>query len=85
MLDFEKICEFLASILSTNSTISDRSEIIGVVFDSDKNVLLSSKPDFNFNEFAQNNEIDFKNIKKTKQLNFYWLEMVLKKKKYLII
>lgn len=68
VLDFEKICEFLASILSTNSTISDRSEIIGVVFDSDKNVLLSSKPDFNFNEFAQNNEIDFKNLKKTNKI-----------------
>ena len=68
VLDFEKICEFLASILATDSVISDRSEIVGVVFDNDKNVLLSSNPEFNFNEFAQNNEIDFKNLKKTNKI-----------------
>ncbi|TLD85314.1 hypothetical protein LS70_001845 [Helicobacter sp. MIT 11-5569] len=79
VLDFEKIQDFLNQVLPNESTIiSENSEIFSIVFNDYKNVLATTKPDFDFEEFSQNEIIDFKNLKKMNQI------MKIGQKHYLI-
>ena len=64
VLDYEKIKAFLNQVLPQESAVvSDKSEVFSVIFDNHKNILVSSKADFDFNTFIQEEEIDFKNLK----------------------
>ncbi|MCI5968618.1 cache domain-containing protein [Helicobacter sp.] len=69
VLDFAKIQDFLNQVLPKKSEIvSEESEMFSVVFDDNKNILATSKSDFSFDEFLQNDNIDFKNFKKMSQI-----------------
>lgn len=69
VLDFAKMQAFLNQVLpSESSIVSKESEIFSVVFDDYKNILSTTKPDFSFDVFLQNETLDFKSLKKMNQI-----------------
>ncbi|MBX7489911.1 cache domain-containing protein [Helicobacter turcicus] len=69
VLDFARIGDFLNQVLPKESKIvAEESEIFSVVFDDNKNILATTKSDFRFDEFLQNDVIDFKNLKKMNKI-----------------
>lgn len=69
VLDLEKIQVFLDNSLPKESAIlSEKSEIFSVAFDSAKNILATTKPDFNFENYNLSDTFDFKSLKNFKKI-----------------
>lgn len=69
VLDLDKINMLLKEALPKDSSIlSEKSEIFGVIFDGQKNILASTKENFNFDDYSNGEETDFKNLKDTKKI-----------------
>ncbi|WP_194145396.1 cache domain-containing protein [Helicobacter sp. MIT 05-5294] len=69
VLDLEKIKDFLSNSLPKDSAIlSDKSEIFSVAFDSQKNILATTKEDFSFESYNLSEKFDFKTLKSFKKI-----------------
>lgn len=70
VLDSNKIQEFLSNALpkEDSAVLSDKSEIFGIAFDSQKNILASTKEDFDFESYNLTEKFDFKNLKSFKKI-----------------
>lgn len=70
VLDSNKIQEFLNNALpkEDSAVLSDKSEIFGVAFDSQKNILATTREDFNFENYNLTEKFDFKNLKSFKKI-----------------
>ncbi|WP_297812749.1 hypothetical protein [uncultured Helicobacter sp.] len=69
VLDLKKIQEFLSNALPKDSAIlSDKSEIFSVAFDSQKNILATTKEDFNFEDYNLTETFDLKSLSSFKKI-----------------
>ena len=69
VLDIKRVSSLINDIMPKGSPIiSDKSEIFTVVFDSQKNILATTNPEFTFEGYQLEDKIDFKNLKDFKKI-----------------